>query len=163
MYDDYDIQAPAERDPDASPVSRLPRLAGDEIDEQRLIARLHAEIAKETGRFGLPWWQTSWARGAMVTAGLMLATFVGLNIGQRLPGGEGVPDDRFGGPEATILADWDRAYAEDPTNPMWELSLDTTADLIGQHAHEVEARQLFTYDSTYPAATRARTSPEIKG
>jgi|GEM_PF-5743487 len=159
MYDDYDISEPVGRDIDASPVSRIPRLAGDEVDEERLIARLHAAIAKETGRFGLPWWQTGWAKGAMVTAGLLMATLFGLNIGQRLPG---TPDDRFVGPEATILADWDRAYNDDPDNPVWEMSLDITADLIGQHTREVEARQLFTYDSTYPAATRD-TSPEIKG
>lgn len=146
MYDDYDIQPTPLRDPEASPVGKLPRLAGDEIDEERLIARLHAAIAKETGPFGLPWWQTAWARGLMVTAGLMLATFTGLQIGQRMPGGTGgslVSDPAL----ASLYAEWDQAYTQDPGASQWDRALDAAADVMGQHALEVEAAQPLVADT----------------
>ncbi|MEO7995779.1 MAG: hypothetical protein ABI743_15385, partial [bacterium] len=79
-YDDHDL----------SPVSQVPRLTGDEVDDARLIAKLHAAIAKETGPFALPWYQQQWAKGAM--GALALVTVVAVSFSSGMFVGKGTVD-----------------------------------------------------------------------
>lgn len=155
--DDWTTPPAPERDPERSLVGRLPREIGDEVDDARLIARLHAAIEKETGRFGLPWWQTPWVRGLMGTAALVVVAVIGIQVGRDL--GPASPDRAFiaGDPALRqIFQTLDTAYSQDPTNPLWDQSLDAVLDRMGQHYLETESRGLFTADPAQRQAQRAQ-------
>jgi len=110
-----------------SPVHQLPRITGDEVDDARLIAKLHAAIARETGHFGLPWYRKGWVQGAAATCVLLIALLIGFSVGQRAPR-EVVPED----PESqNFIANQDARFANDQNKGAWLTAIDEAVNQLG--------------------------------
>ncbi|HYE77441.1 MAG TPA: hypothetical protein VEI97_05605 [bacterium] len=143
---------------EVSPVAHLPRVTGDEVDDERLIANLRAAIARETGAFGLPWYRKPWVQGAAMTCLLLVVSVVSLRVGQRMGSFDRV---MAASPEmVAAFSGQDRDFARSENKEEWYLFLEGAVDGVDRIHRGAEAAGLMG-DPLYPVSTGPRAETQI--